>query len=182
MAKSMFEGHLWDFREEKWPFFDAVVNAVAAPKVASKASAFCGSSQGSREGKTMRAASSSRSLPFLPKPENLGGLAGGEAEFDPLGFSDTFDVKWLREAELKHGRVCALDATLSAPNTCEACWPPLALWLSSTCSSLDSQLQRSAGDLLSHSACAGRPERHLYCTAQHDGLACVTRSLLGFRS
>jgi len=35
-------------------------------------------------------------------------LVGGEAEFDPLGFSDTFDVKWLREAELKHGRVCML--------------------------------------------------------------------------
>ncbi len=27
-----------------------------------------------------------------PKPQNLGGLVGGEAEFDPLGFSDTFDV------------------------------------------------------------------------------------------
>ena len=27
-----------------------------------------------------------------PKPQNLGGLVGGEAEFDPLGFSDTFDA------------------------------------------------------------------------------------------
>jgi len=26
--------------------------------------------------------------------------------FDPLGLSGVFDVKWLREAELKHGRVC----------------------------------------------------------------------------
>jgi len=33
---------------------------------------------------------------------------GEEQEFDPLGFSDTFDMKWLREAELKHGRVCML--------------------------------------------------------------------------
>ena len=31
-------------------------------------------------------------MPFLPKPENLGGLVGAESEFDPLGFSDTFDV------------------------------------------------------------------------------------------
>jgi len=53
----------------------------------------------------------SYSMPFLPKPKNLDGLVGAEAQFDPLGFSDTFDVKWLREAELKHGRVCML-ATL----------------------------------------------------------------------
>jgi hypothetical protein len=32
-------------------------------------------------------------------------------EFDPLGFSDNFDVKWLREAELKHGRVSMLAVT-----------------------------------------------------------------------
>jgi hypothetical protein len=35
-------------------------------------------------------------------------VVGEEAQFDPLGFSDTFDMKWLREAELKHGRVCRL--------------------------------------------------------------------------
>ncbi|CAK9110075.1 unnamed protein product, partial [Durusdinium trenchii] len=56
----------------------------------------------------VRHAATSKSMPFLPKPQNLGGLVGGEAEFDPLGFSDTFDVKWLRESELKHGRVCML--------------------------------------------------------------------------
>jgi hypothetical protein len=28
--------------------------------------------------------------------------------FDPFGFSDWIDVRWLREAELKHGRVCML--------------------------------------------------------------------------
>jgi len=28
------------------------------------------------------------------------------AIFDPLGLSERFDVKWLREAELKHGRLC----------------------------------------------------------------------------
>lgn len=40
----------------------------------------------------VRHASSSRSMPFLPKPQNLSGLVGAEAEFDPLGFSDTFDA------------------------------------------------------------------------------------------
>ena len=28
------------------------------------------------------------------------------AIFDPLSLASKFDVKWLREAELKHGRVC----------------------------------------------------------------------------
>ena len=34
-----------------------------------------------------------------------------DAGFDPLGFSDYYDLKWLREAEIKHGRVCMLAAT-----------------------------------------------------------------------
>ncbi len=28
--------------------------------------------------------------------------------FDPVGFSNWIDVRWLREAELKHGRICML--------------------------------------------------------------------------
>jgi hypothetical protein len=32
----------------------------------------------------------------------------GNAEFDPIGFAEYFDPKWLREAELKHGRVAML--------------------------------------------------------------------------
>ncbi|CAE8660045.1 unnamed protein product [Polarella glacialis] len=53
----------------------------------------------------------SKSMPFLPKPANLEGLAGNDAEFDPLELSTTWDVRWMQEAELKHGRVCML-ATL----------------------------------------------------------------------
>ena len=49
----------------------------------------------------------SRSLPFLMQPKAIEGYVG-DVGFDPLGFSDTFDVKWLREAELKHGRVAML--------------------------------------------------------------------------
>ena len=92
--------------QEKWPFFDVVLNAVSDE--ARSGSAFCGGAAPERVSRTVRGASSSKSLPFLPKPQNLGGLIGGEAEFDPLGFSDLIDIKWLREAELKHGRVCML--------------------------------------------------------------------------
>lgn len=49
----------------------------------------------------------SQSLPFLTKPSKLSGYVG-DAGFDPLGFSDYFDMKWLRESELKHGRASML--------------------------------------------------------------------------
>jgi len=94
--------------QEKWPFFDAVVNATGRSMAPRSSSKFCGAQTDSRSRMVVRHASSSRSMPFLPKPQNLSGLVGAEAEFDPLGFSDTFDVKWLRESELKHGRVCML--------------------------------------------------------------------------
>lgn len=47
-------------------------------------------------------------LPFMECPESLDGTMAGDVGFDPLGFSDTFDIKWLREAEIKHGRLCQL--------------------------------------------------------------------------
>ena len=50
----------------------------------------------------------SQSMPFLTKPKNLDGSMVGDVGFDPLGFSDNFDIKWLRESELKHGRVAML--------------------------------------------------------------------------
>jgi hypothetical protein len=52
----------------------------------------------------------SKSLPFIMEPKNLKGYVG-DVGFDPLGFSDNFDIKWLREAEIKHGRSSML-ATL----------------------------------------------------------------------
>ena len=56
---------------------------------------------------TLQMAEKSRSLPFLPAPTNTAGMVG-DVGFDPVGFSNWIDVKWLREAELKHGRVCML--------------------------------------------------------------------------
>ena len=49
----------------------------------------------------------SESLPFLPYPENLEGYVG-DVGFDPFRFSDFAPMDFLREAELKHGRICML--------------------------------------------------------------------------
>ena len=38
----------------------------------------------------------------------LKGWVGEEKGFDPLGVTDALPVYWVREAELKHGRVCML--------------------------------------------------------------------------
>merc|ERR1719174_2757382 len=52
----------------------------------------------------------SAAMPFLPRPMKLDGMVGDKG-FDPLGLSEWVPVEWLRESELKHGRVCML-ATL----------------------------------------------------------------------
>lgn len=49
----------------------------------------------------------SESLPFLEKPPNLEGYIG-DAGFDPFRFSDFVPMDFLREAELKHGRICMM--------------------------------------------------------------------------
>eukprot|EP00445_Apocalathium_hangoei_P009859 CAMPEP_0203872120 /NCGR_PEP_ID=MMETSP0359-20131031/19084_1 /ASSEMBLY_ACC=CAM_ASM_000338 /TAXON_ID=268821 /ORGANISM="Scrippsiella Hangoei, Strain SHTV-5" /LENGTH=814 /DNA_ID=CAMNT_0050790805 /DNA_START=54 /DNA_END=2499 /DNA_ORIENTATION=+ len=95
-----------------WPFFAVAEQRVGA---SSSRSAFCGSlkTQAVR-GSAMAAKAEmerSASLPFLPKPAGLKGLVGEEVGFDPLAFAETFDPRWLREAELKHGRV-SMVATL----------------------------------------------------------------------
>jgi len=48
-----------------------------------------------------RAAAVNMALEDMPGKYAING-----AIFDPLGLASKFDVKWLREAELKHGRVC----------------------------------------------------------------------------
>uniref|UniRef100_A0A7S2HLB1 Plastid light harvesting protein n=1 Tax=Helicotheca tamesis TaxID=374047 RepID=A0A7S2HLB1_9STRA len=49
----------------------------------------------------------SQALPFLEYPENLKGYVG-DVGFDPFRFSDFVPMDFLREAELKHGRICML--------------------------------------------------------------------------
>jgi hypothetical protein len=41
-------------------------------------------------------------VPFLLKPKNLDGYVG-DVGFDPLSLAEWFDIRWLREAELKNG-------------------------------------------------------------------------------
>ena len=54
-------------------------------------------------------AAKSKSIPFMAEPKNLAGMVGDKG-FDPLGFTDSIDPRFLREAELKHGRIAMLGA------------------------------------------------------------------------
>merc|ERR1719183_1183265 len=61
---------------------------------------------------SMAIAKPSNALPFLTAPPcQSSGLPGAETGFDPLYLSEFIDIKWAREAELKHGRICMLAAT-----------------------------------------------------------------------
>ena len=53
-------------------------------------------------------AEKSKVAPMFDAPDELRGFVGEEDGFDPLGFSKTFDMKYLREAEIKHARICML--------------------------------------------------------------------------
>lgn len=50
----------------------------------------------------------SKALPFMEAPAALDGTYAGDVGFDPFKFTEVFDIKWMREAELKHGRICQL--------------------------------------------------------------------------
>jgi hypothetical protein len=49
----------------------------------------------------------SKALPFAEAPAHLQGMVGN-ADFDPWGLSTPQNIKWMCEAELKHGRMCQL--------------------------------------------------------------------------
>ena len=57
----------------------------------------------------------SAAIPYLDKPPALDGSMEGDVGFDPLWVSSALPdkgwIKYLREAELKHGRVAMLAAT-----------------------------------------------------------------------
>jgi len=77
--------------------------------VLGSASAFTPASTvtGARATSALNAAEKSPALPFLPYPENLKGYVG-DVGFDPLGISNYVPMDYLREAELKHARMCML--------------------------------------------------------------------------
>lgn len=49
----------------------------------------------------------SESVPFVLDPKYPTGMVG-DVRFDPLGLAENFDIKYLREAEIKHGRTAML--------------------------------------------------------------------------
>lgn len=59
----------------------------------------------------LKMADKSKSLPFLPQPPAIVGMAG-DVGFDPLGLSNIddlgIDLYWMREAEIKHARVAMI--------------------------------------------------------------------------
>ena len=51
----------------------------------------------------------STALPFAEQPAKLDGSMAGDVGFDPLGLTELgIPLAWMREAEIKHGRVCML--------------------------------------------------------------------------
>jgi Chlorophyll A-B binding protein len=80
---------------------------VASLLIVSSATAFVAPLSNGRQSMVL-SAEMSKALPFLTKPVGLDGYVGSEAGFDPFGFAEYFDIKWMREAELKHGRASML--------------------------------------------------------------------------
>lgn len=87
-----------------------MVRTLLALAMIGAASAFV-STPASPRGTVSMMAERSAAMPMLPKPANLDGYVG-DVGFDPLGVAAWgIPVDYLREAELKHGRVCMLAVT-----------------------------------------------------------------------
>jgi hypothetical protein len=50
----------------------------------------------------------SLTLPFLKRPTNLDGSHAGDYGFDPLGFTESYDMYYMQECELRHARLAML--------------------------------------------------------------------------
>merc|ERR1719407_310287 len=73
----------------------------------------------------------SEALPFMEKPEALDGTYAGDVGFDPFGFTSIFDVKWLREAESKHGAMQQLFLWLSFTEVILSAGVAQMMWMGS---------------------------------------------------
>uniref|UniRef100_A0A7S2K8T8 Plastid light harvesting protein n=2 Tax=Leptocylindrus danicus TaxID=163516 RepID=A0A7S2K8T8_9STRA len=64
----------------------------------------------------------SLAMPFLKRPTKLDGTHAGDVGFDPLGFSEDYDMYTMMEAEIRHARLAMLAVVgwpmseLNAPN------------------------------------------------------------------
>jgi light-harvesting complex I chlorophyll a/b binding protein 1 len=85
--------------------------ALSAALLAGSASAFAPAARNGRVALSLNAEKSA-SLPWMNRPPLLDGSMAGDVGFDPLGLSNIDDVGidlyWMREAEIKHGRVAML--------------------------------------------------------------------------
>ena len=72
----------------------------------------------------------SEALPFLEAPAHCDGTYIGDVGFDPLNIGGMYNIKYMREAELKHGRICQL-AFLGYLTTDSGIWAPGAPHVSS---------------------------------------------------
>ncbi|KAJ1480502.1 light harvesting complex protein 8 [Baffinella frigidus] len=88
------------FAPASLPSFGRVANKATSPSM-----------QLYGEGKLQGVSSKSLYQAERPASEAFDGTWAGDQGWDPLGISTLIDVRWLREAELKHGRVCMLAAT-----------------------------------------------------------------------
>ena len=61
----------------------------------------------------------SLTLPLLSRPPHLDGTHAGDYGFDPCGLSETFDLYYMQECELRHARLAMLAAVG---------WPLSELW------------------------------------------------------
>lgn len=52
----------------------------------------------------------SLALPFFERPSKLDGSHAGDYGFDPLGFTEEFDLYYMQECELRHARLAMLAA------------------------------------------------------------------------
>jgi hypothetical protein len=66
---------------------------------------YAGLATGASSGIQMMA--KSRAIPWKESPAHLEGMIGNVG-FDPWGLSTPQNIKWMREAELKHGRMCQM--------------------------------------------------------------------------
>lgn len=83
--------------------------AAPAPLLArSFAGASCARATAARPAASTTMMAKSKAVPFLEAQPALAGWVGEVASFDPLGLSNLMDMKFLREAEIKHCRVAML--------------------------------------------------------------------------